>query len=160
MKKNKQGFMLVEALVMTTVVIGVLVFMFIQFRNINRGYDRSFSYNTVPSLHYTNEIKNYLISNNKVADLINSSNSAEKRYIGVDYSSDESWNKLIEKTGIKKIIFADEGLTRIKGEYISEFSEEFNDFINYVPVKKEVNKYRLLVEFTDGTFASLRLGGE
>ena len=34
MKKNNQGFMLVEALIMSTVVIGVLVFMFIQFPKI------------------------------------------------------------------------------------------------------------------------------
>ena len=40
--KNNKGFMLVEALVMSMIVIGTLTFMYIQFQNISRSYEKSF----------------------------------------------------------------------------------------------------------------------
>ena len=62
--KNNKGFMLVEALVMSMIVIGTLTFMYIQFQNISRSYEKSFNYNTITDLYITNEVKNYLINNN------------------------------------------------------------------------------------------------
>ena len=160
MKKNNQGFMLIEALVMSTLIIGVLVYMFIQFQNISRSYDKSFSYNTVTGLYITNEIKNYLSSNNKINDLMNNVKAAEKKYIEIKDLDDATWNELLEKGNIKTVLFTDESLSKLKGQYNSSFSEKLNDYINYVKVGEQVDKYRVIIEFNDDTFASLRIGGE
>ena len=160
MKKNNQGFMLIEALIMSTLIIGVLVYMFIQFQNISRSYDKSFSYNTVTGLYITNEIKNYLSSNNKINDLMNSVNAAEKKYIEIKDLDDATWNELLEKGNIKTVLFTDESLSKLKGQYNSSFSEKLNDYINYVKVSEQEDKYRVIIEFNDNTFASLRIGGE
>lgn len=183
MKKDNQGFMLVEALVMSIVIIGVLVFMFIQFRNISRGYDTSFSYDTVPAMYYTNELKEWIITNGYLYDLEYDLGTEDYlhvvKYIEEDneyaffamyieeddvyeelYDHNSQLESLVDAAEIKNVVIADEGLTGLKGVYNSEFSEKFNDYINYVKVNGEVNKYRIVVEFFDGTFASLRLGGE
>ena len=160
MKKNNQGFMLIEALIMSTLIIGVLVYMFIQFQNISRSYDKSFSYNTVTGLYITNEIKNYLSSNNKINDLMNNVKAAEKKCIEIKDLDDATWNELLEKGNIKTVLFTDESLSKLKGQYNSSFSEKLNDYINYVKVGEQVDKYRVIIEFNDDTFASLRIGGE
>ena len=187
MKKNNQGFMLVEALVMSTVIIGVLIFMFIQFRNISRGYDKSFSYNSVPSLYYTNELKEYLASDltghlldlddyfaNEDADYLfvvkyledkdeylyfaeYNEETNEYEELGIDY---EEFEDFVSYLGIKTAVVADEELTGLRGIYHKEFSEGLNDYINYVKTNGDSNRYRLVVEFLDDTYASLSLGGD
>ena len=191
MKKNNQGFMLVEALVMSTVIIGVLVFMFIQFRNISRGYDRSFSYDTVPNLYYTNEIKRILTDKNfSYLDLKTKGAPehlpyyiSEYKYISVfsrdtnkcmvvydnemneyeEIIEDLCWQFYDEEAGdgwfyefkVKNIIITKENLTGLKNQYRKELSPELNDYINYVKVNGDVNRFRLVVEFEDGSFGSL-----
>lgn len=161
MKKNNQGFMLIEALIMSVVIIGVLIFMYVQFQNISRSYDKSFHYNTVSGLYIANEVKEYLRINGKLDSLKESVDSApETKYIVVNYEKTGSFGSLLTQGNIKTIVVADEGLTKVKGKRIAAFSEKFNDFINYVKVDKVDDEYRILIEFNDDTYASLKLGGE
>ena len=160
MKKNEQGFMLVEALIMSTVVLGILTFMYVQFQILNKNYDKSFHYNSVTNLYITNEIKDYFVNNNLVDTYKNGVNASDKKYfkINMDHITDSSFKELINKGQIKTIVLADEALSKLKGTKTSDLSEKFNDFINYLKVNKEDNKYRLLIEFQDDTYASLKIG--
>ena len=76
----------------------------------------------------------------------------------MDNITDSSFKELINKGQIKTIVLADEALSKLKGTKTSDLSEKFNDFINYLKVDKEDNKYRLLIEFQDDTYASLKIG--
>ena len=159
MKKNNKGFMLVEALVMSMVVIGTLTFMYIQFQNISRSYEKSFNYNTITDLYITNEVKNYLINNSLVDTYKNEVDNNTSKYIKIGDITDSSFVELKEKGQIKTVILANESLSELKGKKTKDLSEKFNDFINYLKVDKEGNGYRLLIEFNDDTYASLRIGG-
>lgn len=168
MKKNNQGFMLVEALVMSMVIIGVLIYMFIQFQIISRNYDKSFSYNSVTNLYFTNEIKNYLKINDTLTEIKNDIDNAQKKYVIVYQNN--SWNisdyntsignNLISKANIKTIVVANESLSEFKTERTVGFSEKMNDFIHYVKVDKQEEFYRIIIEFNDDTYASLKIGGK
>lgn len=160
MKKNNLGFMLVEALIMSVVVIGVLIFMYIQFQNISTGYDKSFHYNTISGLYIANEIKEYFIVNNKLETLKTTVDSADKKFTIVDYNTTDDWDTLLNQANIKTVVLADEGLTELRGKRTADFSEKFNDFINYIKVDEDENNYRILIEFKDDTYASLKLGVE
>lgn len=157
--KNNKGFMLVEALVMSMIVIGTLTFMYIQFQNISRSYEKSFNYNTVTGLYITNEVKNYLINNSLVDTYKNEVDNNTSKYIKIGDITDSSFVELKEKGQIKTVILANESLSELKGKKTKDLSEKFNDFINYLKVDKEGNGYRLLIEFNDDTYASLRIGG-
>lgn len=157
--KNNKGFMLVEALVMSMVVIGTLTFMYIQFQNISRSYEKSFNYNTITDLYITNEVKNYLINNCLVDTYKNEVDNNTSKYIKIGDITDSSFVELKEKGQIKTVILANESLSGLKGKKTKDLSEKFNDFINYLKVDKEGNGYRLLIEFNDDTYASLRIGG-
>ena len=64
MKKNrKRGFILAETLVIATVVMASLVFIYIQFNSVNNGFNRTFKYNSVNNLYLTNEVKKFIINN-------------------------------------------------------------------------------------------------
>ena len=162
MKKNNQGFMLVEALIMSVVVIGVLVFMYVQFQNISTSYDKSFSYNTVNNLYITHELKTFLNDNNYLEEIKEDIASSGTKYVNIaDYSiTSVVWSELKNRGNVKTILIADESLSSLKGRRTSGLSEKFNDFINYLKVDKEENKYRILVEFNDDTYASIKFGGE
>lgn len=157
MKKNNKGFMLVEALVMSMVVIGTLTFMYIQFQNISRSYEKSFNYNTITDLYITNEVKNYLINNNLLDTYKGKVTASSTKYTIIDDITDSSFEMLKFKGQVKTILLTDESLSELKGKKTSTLSEKFNDFINYLKVDKEEGKYRLLIEFNDDTFASLKL---
>ena len=61
MKKNKnEGFMLAETLIVTTFVAGVLIFLFIQFSNLENSYEESYMYNTVEDIYALEDIKDYI----------------------------------------------------------------------------------------------------
>lgn len=158
MKKNNAGFMLVEALVMSMVIMGVLIFMFIQFENISRGYDKSFHYNNIQNIYMVNEIKEYLIEKSDWNSLKEEVDENTKKYIDItNRYTDSTFTTLKQQTKAKTIILADETLSKLKGYKTGELSEKMNDFVNYVKVDKVDNQFRLLVEFNDETFASLRM---
>lgn len=152
--KNNKGFMLVEALVMSTIIIGTLTFMYIQFQNISRSYERSFNYNSVTNLYIANEIKEYLTNNELLDSYKDNVKGSESKYVIINISNET----LIDSANINAVMLADEALSELKGKRTSELSDTFNDFINYVKVDKEDDKYRLLIEFKDNTYASLKIG--
>ena len=73
MIKNNKGFVITEVLILSTVIMGVLVFMYTQFKAINRGYQYSFKYDTPQGLYLANNIINYINDGNydKLVELLN-----------------------------------------------------------------------------------------
>ena len=163
MKKNNQkGFMLVEAFITSTIVLGVLVFMFLQLRTIVNGFDKSFSYNTIPGIYIANElgnfIKNYDYENIK-ADvdvegyLIKGENSYN--YLGLDEGS--VWNEMLESSNIKTVIISDENVSDLKQVTDVQISDKLKSYISSIKVDNLSGIYRIIVEFKDGTFASVKI---
>ena len=60
MIKNQKGFAITEVLILSTVIIGVLVFMYAQFKSINRTYQYSFKYDTPEAMYLANNIVNFI----------------------------------------------------------------------------------------------------
>ena len=154
MKKNNQkGFMLVEAFVVSTIVLGVLVFMFIQIRTIVNGFNKSFSYNTIPGIYIANELKKII----KIQDYDELKQQVELTgYVLVDEDRTD-WNNMFGINNIKTLIIAKDdinSLKKIKGEKISD---KVIDYINTITSSDVQNAYRIIVEFNDDTYASIRV---
>lgn len=56
--------MLAEVLIVSTLLIGVMVFMYTQIRTLTLNYTRSFNYNTVDGLYGARVIKDFLMNEN------------------------------------------------------------------------------------------------
>lgn len=157
MKKNCKGFMLAETLIVATFISAILVYLFIQFRNISSNYDKTSRYNGVNEIYLLNEVKKYLDTQN-FNDLSYSIGNEVNYYVLSDCDSnfftDSNYcNNLFSFAGIKKAIYFDSENV-VQSE---ELSNQFNDFLRTIDNEKSI--YVIAAEFNDGSFASLKTNG-
>ena len=153
-KMNNRGFMLTETLIVSTFLVSTLLFIYIQFNNINKTYEKSFKYNTVNSLYSLNNLKNY-ISNDGINNLKNKANSdffVQINDCSSDYfASSDYYRALINSLNIKTAILIDNDNI----EYLDNtLDQTILDFINEIDINL---KYSLVAEFKDNTFAYLEI---
>lgn len=146
MKKNNRGFMLAEVFIISSFVLGILVYMFVQINSIMRNYNRSFSYDTVSGLYITNEIKKYI----KIIDSDNSISSVactNNIYLDAPIPDDLKKNANVKNVIIGDINYLKENVTKD-----NRVTAKAADFIKYL---ENNNKCIIVVEFNDDTYASL-----
>lgn len=160
-KSNQKGFMLAEAFIVSTFVLGVLVFMFVQIKSIINGFDKSFTYNTVSNIYKTEEIGKYIKANDysniiSIVDI--------NQYLILDDSSNylpgnTSWHNLKENAKVKTIIISKENAEELKKTTNTDekISNKLRNFIKYLKVDNSTSQYRIIIEFTDDTFGSIKL---
>ena len=68
---NNKGFLLAESLIVSTFVLTVLIFLFVQFRNIMNTNKRSYIYNSVEDIYSLGSIGDYFKTTKKTNDLKN-----------------------------------------------------------------------------------------
>ena len=158
MKKNTcSGFMLVETLIVTTFVAGVLIFLFIQLINLNNNYDNSYKYNTTEDLYSLRNVKDYLLSDttalNSVKTLVD-----EKGYVEITdcaiFTEVNYCLKLFELENIKSILVTE---NYVDEELFYNYNDGLKKFISRIN-GKGTNKYRLLAEFKNSRYATIRMG--
>lgn len=171
-KSNNKGFMLLETLIVSTVILSTLVFLYIQFVNVKSSYEVSFRYNTIPGLYMAKEISTFLTENGYISLQTNLDNnlSTNNGYINITNSSNvtgdsDLYTNMITDMNISYVLFVNDDLTTLKtylssGTYnTSVFNQEFKKYILKLSTNA-TNKYRLIVSFNDNTFASILIGGE
>lgn len=153
MKKN--GFALVETLIATTLVATVFTVLYVQFMNINENYRKTYENNTVEGLYASNNIKNYLLSNN-YEDL------AITSYINMDcdmFTNKTQCNNLLSVLDIKNVYIMIDDITSIREDIYndSNISDGLKKFVKSVNTTTNPG-YRLLVEFNNDTYATIKVG--
>ena len=158
MKKNStRGFMLAETLVVTTFVAGILIYLFIQFTNLSQNYNDAYSYNTVEGLYSLRNVRNFIIKDTSaltsIDDIIESDGYVEITDC-TKFTEKNYCLKLFELENIKKIFITNNNFDK---ELFSTSNEGFKKFIR--KIKSQDNyKYRILAEFNDSSYATIRFG--
>ena len=157
---DTKGFMLVETLLVSLTISGILVYMYAQFSTINNAYQRLYDFSTANSLYraatlrefmmtYTN--KNGVLYRGLVAKTINCNNMSlateDKNYC----------NGILGALDAKQLI-----LTLDKFDEESVLDEvadtkektKLNKFLNTIK-RYNTNKKRLIIIFNDGTMATV-----
>ena len=155
-KMNNKGFLLVESLVVTTFVLTVLVFLFVQFKNLFNSYENSYDYNTVEGIYNLNTFKNYLtspdvsVSRNGNYTVIFEGTSCSN----VNSFNNDVCNNLGKAMNLKTLIYLDESkLDSLKDSGDSIFTSSYKDFLSRL--NKQNNDIRLIGQFNDGTYATI-----
>lgn len=160
-KMNNKGFLLAESLVVSTFVLTVLIFLFVQFKSLFNSYEDSYDYNTVEGIYNLNTMKKYIINNKKEA-LQGKLNS--KGYLVV--VEGDSCNKVLfddleycdtlaSEMGLKTLIYTKSfGTITLNNENFA--TQTFKNFISRIETKD--NKERLIGQFNDGTYATIVYG--
>jgi hypothetical protein len=170
MKKNKSGFILVETLIVSVFIVTTLIFLYVQFQKIETSYSTTFKYNTTDNLYKVYNIRKYLLEGLNIGsnyqNVVSTFLSSDDQYLNLTScpSTVISDNRdyclsLFQKLDIKTVLFTREDLTDLKADLNNLYfiSEDLKAFIRYIDFDGNVAEYRLIVEFNDGTFASLKI---
>ena len=158
MKKNSNnGFVLAETLIVTTFVAGILIFLFIQFSNLSKNYNDSYKYNTVEGLYSLKNIRDYIISDSAFLTYIEE-NVSYNNYIDITdcslFSNQKYCTLLFKLENIESIYIVDNYFNK---NIFNDSKETIKNFINKISGDGE-EKYRIVAEFKDFTFATIRFG--
>lgn len=159
-KMNNKGFMLTEVLIVATFLVTTLLFIYIQFNNITRTYDNSFKYNTVNGLYNAKNIISY-ISNDGIENLKNGLSQDGVEFINITdcsnayFTETEYCSILMSSANVKTALFTNENLETLIST-TTNLDQTLTDFINYINYEG-TNEYRMVIEFNDNTFASLKI---
>ncbi len=157
MKKN--GFVLVETLVATTLIAVVFTFLYIQFNNINENYRKTYENNTVEGLYGLYNIKSLLLSNgyddikNSLTDYVDITECS-------NFTNMNQCTNLFNVLGVEQLIFMKDDIINLKSSLLSDnnISDNFKSFIKIVNTDTILDGYRLLVEYENGSCATLKVG--
>lgn len=161
-KSNRKGFILAETIAVSTIVMTSLVILYSQFVSINNSYNRSFSYNNVNNLYLVKNIRDYLSEEN-LNKLISSMEESNSLYIDITSCPNEYFTEyiycetLLNTINVKTILFTKENVNELKDKLKDvDLTEKMKSFINYINSTTD-NNYRLIVEFNDDTYATLKV---
>lgn len=160
MTKNNKGFVLTELLIISTVVMGVLIYMFVEFKNINRNYQYSFKYDTIEGMYLANNIINYL-SDDCFDKLVDELNKSEEKYLDITscdisvFATGNYCETLFEKSKIAKILFSKEDLIDLR-KNMDSLDEDTKQYINNIKTVNSSNDYRIIIIYQNETYATMR----
>ena len=166
-KSNQKGFMLTETLIVSTLVIGVLLFLFIQFRGINQSYNTVINYNSADALLAAENLRTFYFNDNydaieeyyrnnhlKFLDLTNCPSSV--------INLQEYCNSITSKVNVKKVLFTDADLnyiTQALNRKELQLEPTFEKYIRSLENDEEgtLLKYRIIVELNSGEFGNIKM---
>lgn len=162
MKKNNiKGFVLAEVIVVSVVVISALIVIYMQFISVNNGYYRSFKYNTIDDLYAVEDIRSFIEKDNmdRIVEQLKDNVYIDLSDCSYNYFIEYNYcENLLDTLNVKTLIITYEDVTNLKNNLNSiSFSEGLKSFIKTISANKN-NKYRLIVEFEDDRYATLKMG--
>lgn len=169
MDKNNKGFMLLETLIVSTIILSTLIFLFVQFTNIKSSYEISFKYNTVPGIYIAKELSDFLLENDIDTNLSNQLDSENNGFVNIkphtyiNKGENSFYQTMITNMNIKSVIYTSDNLEKLKtylnGNSVDKtiFTEKFKEFIFNLKTNSTSNN-RLIIMFNDNTFASIIIG--
>ena len=172
-KVNNKGFMLTETIVVSTFTLTILVLLFVYFKDLVIAYNDSYRYNTVEGVYSAGVWKRLIVENGKLSSISNKAgsgcltlvtkNTGSGSYVADEYIIDSTLNlsyvgydlaeTLASKTEVKTVIYTHvSNLNTI----ISSLPESMREFVR--KLDKVDGKHRLIIEYTNGDFATITFG--
>ena len=156
--RKKNGFALVETLIVSTVVASILIYMFVQFNSLQNRYSESFRYNDVDDLYKLYSLKSYLnsltsSSKEQIIDKINIDtfvkiSKNDDIYQNIEYFDKQ--NNLLNNLDIKTLIITTADVNIVDK---SSFSSNIKRMIKKIDNKG--SNYRFIVEFNSNNCATI-----
>ena len=160
-KMNNRGFLLAESLIVSTFVLTVLIFLFVQFRNLMANHKRSYTYNSVENIYDLGSLSDYLKNSGQLNKL--KIDLGENLYIEVYKNSSciniinpDICTDLATAMGLDYMIYTNSDIDIIKSNLnAAALPEDMKNFIKKVDATKVEDKGRLIAKFKNGNFATI-----
>jgi len=169
-KNKNKGFMLIETLLVTMTIAGILVYMYVQFSDIDNIHGRLRKYNTVESLYRTEVVKNLLMQTTTRPDygaisttgivLVNDESctlrTQHNQFSNWDGFNSDKRNFYCQLLDELEIISAIITRVNIADANTITTDTQLRAFINSFPNETDnPDEFRIIVKFKDETFATL-----
>lgn len=175
MKKNNKGFMLIEVIVTSTIIVTVMIGLYASFNKLYINYNVRNKYNDIDTIYATKLVFQNMIDKNIVSTIVN------KIFAGSHYDyliKDGVCNSSYFDDGsldcsqlplfynVDNIVFVEYDLSSIKELETKGINETFKEYIKYVISYYGISddegeySYLLLTEVYDGDdyfYANLRV---
>lgn len=161
-KMNNKGFLLVESLIVSTFVLTILMFLYLQFNSLMTNHKKSYTYNSVENIYDLGSMSDFLKNTNQDSTL--KTNLGSNNYILLyngsscinipNTSTTSTCNSLASAMNLKYMIYTDSDITGLK-EYVktntsdTNLKQDMRDFITKVDAVKVEGKGRLIAKFGD-----------
>ena len=161
MKKNQRnGFMLLETLLVSTFVLGVLTYIFLHFSALKRSYEDSFKYNTVPALYGVKNINQIIVTSNGYNILKGQIN--DLGYVQFEcalVSNTSTCISLLNDLNVEKVYFVNDLVFRdnVNTNTVIFSDNELYYFARKIGYSSNDKDYRLIVKYRDNTFATIAI---
>lgn len=152
MKKNKlgsKGFMLVEVIVSTVVVVTIMTSLYVLFNRVYNTYELKATYTNVDAVYTIKTIEDFFVDNMKINELFSDVPSKEVKcgdyFSGTILGSCEDIFNQYKVSGLYL-------MKKQSGDELSEISgvnQTFKDYIKYLNnavIKKEAEGYWFVIE--------------
>ena len=159
MKKN--GFVLVETLIATTLIAVVFTIIYIEFGVINDNYKKTYNNNSVEKIYAVNNIKNFILADGyeSFKSKIDDQDLYFKDVTNCeDFINQSQCTNLVNTLDIDKIVYINEGFNsflRILTYYNQEDAYIYNYVSSYISPSDDIDY--ILVKFKDKQIAALSL---
>ena len=178
MKKNNKGFMLVELIITSTVIVAALIGLYTSYSRIYSLYQEKNTYYNIDGVYATKEMINDLLETGNLNSLLNQLKRSNYIYIidnkncveHENYNIGSACTTIKDLYNINKMILVEydkNTLNKLKNESIEPINETFKEYIDYV-IKyygiKENDDYNYIVltEIEIGNkqynYSNLRIG--
>ena len=156
MKKNSKAFALIETLIVSIVVSTILIYIYVQYSNLQNNYDESFRYNDVDNLYQLREIKEYINSRldtykNDILNEINTNSVFIISKENLEFNNASNYDSIIfNNLNIKTLIITKAEVIDIDTTNLS------NNVKNMLKrVNNKSSNHRLIAEYEDGSVATM-----
>ena len=170
MKKNRlfgtKGFMLVETLLVSLTISGILVYMYAQFSTINNAYQKLYAYDTTDSLYRTGTLREFLLTYTNVGTDVYYSGLTAKVLecweiaFEDQYTDEQFCNGLVSSLDAKLIILTKDNMnvsTVLSKVGASLDEKERAKVEKYLATVLKDESSRLVIFYNDGTMATVLL---
>lgn len=160
-KRKQQGFSLLETLIVSTFIVAVLIVLYTQYIVIQKNYDKTYLYNSVPTIYNTRQITNYLKAK-EATFVIQTLATTSNGYVDItdcaNITNSTYCKDLFKTLEVKTVIIAENDLQKLIAELNvnNPYTENLYDFVKLIDTKNN-SKYRVVVEYQNGNFGSLNI---
>ncbi|MBR3198615.1 MAG: BspA family leucine-rich repeat surface protein [Bacilli bacterium] len=166
-KRNNKGFLLAESLIVSTFVLTVLIFLFIQFRSIMISNKRTYIYNSIEDIYTLGSISDYYKNNLNELDAIKNQLQPEGQpanpYIYIYKKAEANslcsgaCNEMATAGKFEYIIYTNSNISNIKTALNDENIQDLKTFIKKIDAQTVEGMGRLIGKLENGHFVTVVL---
>lgn len=163
MKKNvrldTKGFLLMETLLVSLTIAGILLYMYVQYSRITDSYHRMSRYNSVEKIYRTGNIKRFLLAeDDSFFEKVDKGNrtTSGKTVPGIYQVGEFDFPP--ESSSSLRSNFDCHSIYIVKGKAkLEEIDSSFGPFLKTLSQDVEDDTYQIIVKYNDGDFAAITL---